>query len=622
MSEGLLATTIAARLAGADGRVAVVASDGAETGPAPAGPWLSVRVELGTAVVGPMTVPGTPGCATCVRLRAGKARADAEELHAVRDRFADRFRAADARLTGQAATIVAELVADEVGRSAPRTEGGVIRLRLDDLTTSVHRFLPEPLCPDCGSLPDDTAEAAMVRPEPRPKLARDTYRVRDLRAEAETLIDTYVDSQVGVIRGLQRTVYGTYPTTSAPMSLDRGSTGSESGFGRDLDFASAQITAVAEAMERYGGARPAGKRTVVHGSFKELSPDALDPRTLGLYPDERYAAQHFPYERYHEDLAMPWVWGHSFARGEPVLVPESVAYYRMHLVDPAHRSFVYEISNGCALGGCVEEAILHGILELAERDAFLLTWYARLPVRRLDPTTSRDSRIPLMIDRLRAGTGYDVHLFDTTTEAGIPSVWAVAVHPASSADIPKLFCAAASGFDPERAVANALLELAPMVEWRSGSWPQERAAAAAMVADPDLVRQMHDHTIVNAHIDAYDRFDFLLGGDRPAHSFADSFAGAFRPRDEDLSVDLRATVDRYLARGHDVVVVDQTTPEHRVAGLSCVKVLVPGLLPMTFGHWARRVDGLPRLLAAPQSLGYTERRLRPDEVNPHPHPFP
>jgi hypothetical protein len=69
MSEGLLATTIAARLSAADSRVAVMASDGAEVEPAPDGPWLSVRVELGTAVIGPLTVPGVAGCATCVRTR-------------------------------------------------------------------------------------------------------------------------------------------------------------------------------------------------------------------------------------------------------------------------------------------------------------------------------------------------------------------------------------------------------------------------------------------------------------------------------------------------------------------------------------------------------------------------
>jgi ribosomal protein S12 methylthiotransferase accessory factor len=68
-----------------------------------------------------------------------------------------------------------------------------------------------------------------------------------------------------------------------------------------------------------------------------------------------------------------------------------------------------------------------------------------------------------------------------------------------------------------------------------------------------------------------------------------------------------------------VIVVDQTTPEHQAGGFSCVKVIIPGTLPMTFGHDVRRVDGLPRLFDVPRRLG---KRLRAQDVNPDPHPFP
>jgi ribosomal protein S12 methylthiotransferase accessory factor len=43
------------------------------------------------------------------------------------------------------------------------------------------------------------------------------------------------------------------------------------------------------------------------------------------------------------------------------------------------------------------------------------------------------------------------------------------------------------------------------------------------------------------------------------------------------------------APANNVIVVDQTTPEHRAGGCSCVKVIVPGMLPVTFGHESRRL---------------------------------
>jgi ribosomal protein S12 methylthiotransferase accessory factor len=90
----------------------------------------------------------------------------------------------------------------------------------------------------------------------------------------------------------------------------------------------------------------------------------------------------------------------------------------------------------------------------------------------------------------------------------------------------------------------------------------------------------------------------------------------------DLRDDLDEMLRRYLDTGLDVIVVDQTTPEHRAGGFACAKTIIPGAMPMTFGHHHRRVDGLPRLYHVPHQLGYRERSLRPGELNPHPHPFP
>src|SRR6266702_726042 len=77
-------------------------------------------------------------------------------------------------------------------------------------------------------------------------------------------------------------------------------------------------------------------------------------------------------------------------------------------------------------------------------------------------------------------------------------------------------------------------------------------------------------------------------------------AGAFR--NLDLTDDLTVVLRRLRRHGLDVVVVDQTTPEHRAGGFSCVKAIVPGTLPMTFGHDNRRTYGLPRLFQVPKLL--------------------
>ncbi|MFI5913341.1 TOMM precursor leader peptide-binding protein [Dactylosporangium sp. NPDC051541] len=615
--------------AAASGQVVVVASDCwdmnaypavREAGRVSGGPWLPVRAELGRVVIGPVEVAGRPGCVQCAEARRQRAREHPEGYDAVRTRHAEALAQRPTELlTVLAAELIAGLVADEVARltrdvSAARTHCAMLYVDLRTLQVTTHRFLPDPLCPECGGLPTDDAESARIVLRSRPKPTPDTYRVRAVMDELDALRQTYVDAECGVVRVIRRDSSAGLAVAAAPMGLRGGQV--ESGFGRTRSYLASETIALLEALERYAGMQPGGKRTAVRASYTELRAQAIDPRTLGLHATDSYQSPDFRYRPFDENAPYRWVWGYSFVREAPVLVPEAYAYYGTH----DHDTFVYEISNGCALGSCLEEAILYGVLEIAERDAFLMTWYARMPVPRIDPSSARDRAIPTLVETIEAETGYLVHIFDITLEQGIPCFWVMAVNPSESDGQLKVVCAAGSHLDPERAVENALSELGPILASHIATLPHERRRAREMVADPSRVEAMADHTIANGDITAYHRFDFLTESTR-VRSFAD-IARSDGHRNTDLCDDLRSTIDRYRTTGLDVIVVDQTTPEHRAGGLSCVKVIIPGTLPMTFGHQFRRVDGLPRLYDVPRLLGFRSDRLAPEDVNPHPHPFP
>ncbi|MBT2207840.1 TOMM precursor leader peptide-binding protein [Actinomadura sp. NEAU-AAG7] len=580
-------------------------------------PWIPVRAELGRVVIGPFERPGEPGCADCAeqRRRANRLHSRAHDtvLADHRDELGGR---PSAWLTGLAADTVAALVADEIDRSArgrARTSDALLYLDLRTLEVTRHAFLPDPMCPVCGGLDDDTEDAARIVPRPRRKLAPGRYRVRDLAAHRDALAATYVDAECGLIRLLARDSDAGSVIAAAWMGLRDGAT--EGGYGRTRSYESSELVAILEALERHGGMFPGGRRTAVRGSHTELRDRALDPVELGLYPPER---QPPGYEPFDPDRRYDWVWGYSFRRDAPILVPETYAYYRVHASGKGR--FVYEISNGCALGGCREEAILHGVLEVAERDAFLMTWYARMPVPRIDLGSARGPTVPLIAEAIRAETGYDVMAFDTTLEQGIPCAWVMAVDPSSRDDRPAAVCAAGSHLDPESAVENALSELGSILPDLVRRYPAERERARAMVDDPSRVREMADHSLLYGTREAFSRLDFLVGTPHTVR-----FADMRRPaalRHTDLGDDLRELARRYLDAGLDVIVVDQTTPEHRAFDLSCVKVIIPGTLPMTFGHDQRRVDGIPRLRDVPHRLGYRDAPLEPSDANPHPHPFP
>ena len=613
--------------------------------------WLPVVAELDRIVIGPVVRPGSVGCDLCLAARRAGARADDAESRALGERYGAAYSDHVSPLLTPLAADLAAALAEALSVEALSVEAAervaeapkVTVLRLADLRISHHRLVPDPHCPHCGRLPDDGRDHAVIARQPRLKPNPDTARIRDLSGEAAALEARYVDDETGVVKGLTPRGLHTLPFVEAKAGPRESVDG---GYGRAFDFRTARVTAIAEALERLGGGRPGGRRTVVAGSHRELSAahpgEVLDPSRVGAHEPGRYLEPDFPYQPYHPDLSMPWVWGFSLTGEHPLLVPESLAYYRTRRHTSGPRPFVSEISNGCALGGCVEEAALYGLLELAERDAFLRTWYTSTPAPSIDLTTARDRRIPLLTDQIRRQHGYRVAVFDVTGEERVPCFWAVAQDAVPDPDRPAVLCAAGSGLDPERGVLSALHELVTVVEAYLMLYPERRREAERMRIDSELVRQMDDHALLYCDAVAAERLDFLLAAEHgdPAAPGLDLSVLTEQyawPRNADLRSDLDELVSRYAASGLEVIVVDQTTPEHAASGLSCVKVLSPGLLPMTFGHHLRRVHGLDRALRPPRRpcpgtgvnrgdgigpIRETGRPLTPDQLNPWPHPFP
>ncbi|MEV0278509.1 TOMM precursor leader peptide-binding protein [Streptomyces sp. NPDC050610] len=471
------------------------------------------------------------------------------------------------------------------------------------LAMSRHAFLPDPRCPKCSALPADTEQGARIVREARPKLSPGSSRVR--RLDPAGLDAAYVDAQSGLIPSVTSYTQHAFPFTEAVMAVP-GRSVEAAGYGRTRDFTSARAIAVAESLERLA-AYATSRRTSVRAGYAEVADDAIDPRSLGLYPPDRYRTPGFPYREFTEDAVADWVWGWSFGQDRPVLVPEDFVYYRLPKSGGGAPAFACEISSGCALGGCYEEAVLHGVLEVAERDAFLMAWYARTPLPEIDPAAVPDRRIPLVAERI-ARRGYRVRIFDSTREHGIPSFWTFAEDVTGTGRRPKAVSTGGSGLDPAEAILAALHELSQTVEYVSilALDPGWQDRAQHLTGHPDEVRSMADHLLCAANPDTFDRYSFLL--DDPAASTWRQGLERWRwPGSTDIGADLDEAVRRFAAAGMDVVAVDTTSTEQASGGFTCVKVMAPGSVPMTFGHAARRVTGLPRL---------------PRALNPHPHPFP
>jgi ribosomal protein S12 methylthiotransferase accessory factor len=127
--------------------------------------------------------------------------------------------------------------------------------------------------------------------------------------------------------------------------------------------------------------------------------------------------------RFHANLQLLWIEGHDVLHDEPVWVPYEVVHASAVTPAPTGSGCFSSTSNGLASGNDPQEALLHGICEVVERDAASV-WAAQ-PLERREATrialdTVDDDNCRHVIARCeRAGVA--VLLWDITSDIGLPA---------------------------------------------------------------------------------------------------------------------------------------------------------------------------------------------------------
>ncbi|MFJ9681129.1 TOMM precursor leader peptide-binding protein [Streptomyces sp. NPDC101194] len=593
---------------------------------ADARPAAGVQLTSRAVLIGPWGgEPGTTACGQCLAMRWQRLRSRSERealelggapngaVHwpVLTDYAVDAVWAVYRAVLGGGHDIPDATPAD---RALPR----VTRIDLVTLATATFPLLPEPLCPSCVQEVPDTAASARMVLRPARKPDPDGYRLRSLASYP--LPTAALANPVCGTLGSDIWINPT-STTTAPVAgthFVRGYAGLNdvTWSGQANSYDTSRTLAHLEGLERYAGTTRRRGTSPVVDSYNRLSDRALDPAACGLYAPETYANDPMvsPFD---PDRPIPWVWGHSLRDDRPVLVPARLAHYSAGVEAD---NFVFECSNGCATGGSLEEAILFGLLEIIERDAFLLAWYGRAPLTAIDLGSCRSPAVRTMADRA-ALHGYEVHAFDTRMDLPVPVVTALAVR--GDGGYGTLSFAAAAGFDPESTIESALSEVLTYIPHLPYQVAERHGELTAMAQDFTRVRQLKDHAqLYGLPAMAEHAKEYLDPVSvRPS---ADVFGDwePLRPRTGDLLDDLNLLRDRIAAVGHDVIVVDQTTPEQRRMGLHTVATLVPGFLPLDFGWTRQRALLMPRLRTAPRVAGRRADDLPESAVKRVPHPFP
>ena len=325
--------------------------------------------------------------------------------------------------------------------------------------------------------------------------------------------------------------------------------------------------AIGEAVERFAmlHAPPAFRMRPLH---------ALDAPTLSrddiaslLFRAEQYRLEGFRFRAFDDDLPLDWSWAVRASTNENVLVPTSL------VGRPSHESnrLADGTSNGYAAHPSEDEARLRALLEVIERDALLLHWYANQELTRV-----ADADVP-------AGT----LVLLGTADVDVPVVVAAACLPEGSL---RIGSAAAPSFDV--ALRRAVSEL-----------DGQLLGAPIVGPVPDLTR-------VDCGFGPRDHVAYYGGEtgrtvlERWKKSSSVVAAGELRARWPAQEATAETAVAAVHAAGLDVLFVDRSLPDLFGEDWHIVRALVPGTVEMSWGMAYRRLASprIAKLLASGASL--------------------
>ncbi|MEM8962665.1 MAG: YcaO-like family protein [Acidobacteriota bacterium] len=425
-----------------------------------------------------------------------------------------------------------------------------------------------------------------------------------------------ISSKVGLIRFISYGIYLPQDTfcmalgsSNADLSRFSEIQNADKAGGGGESLETAMAATIGEAVERYCMLFY-DKKDMVLAPYREVAADAVSPDTLRLYSRQQVKdkADHIRLDYFDEDTPIRWVAGYSLTHHRSRLVPATQVYMQYKL-DDGEGSPGRNASTGLAAGATLEEAILTGLYEVIERDAFVICWLHAKTGKRLiiDDADLQDS----MSRRFHTDhPSVDFQVFDITLDIPAFSVFGILRRPS---EFGMVNCVSSvCRLSPKAAMRKCLREVGQGMPYLRFLREQFK--------DWEPASDYSDLTTFDHHYTHYSKRPELIP---KALAFCDEVTDEIElSKIPDRSTgrvlgDLQACLDMIKQAGYEVIVVDITTPDIRDLGLHVVRVMVPGLVPIHGNHnfpylGVQRLHDIRDIMSWQPANGF----------NPYPHPFP
>lgn len=348
----------------------------------------------------------------------------------------------------------------------------------------------------------------------------------------------------------------------------------------------AKVKALGEYIERYCLDNP--QQNLYYKSFNELEGGAINPSDFVNFRDEDLNFRRKEYLEKIKSAKIKWVKGVNENEDTETLIPAQLVYVDYDFDgEPMIRP---RVSTGAATHETFDEALHSGILENIERDSYMISFLSKKSLPKINLENDFSEELEYFKRYL-----LDLHVFETTTELGIPSFMCLNLDKTGLG--PAVSVGLKSNLDPRRAIIGSIKESQQVRQWIRNLWIQRDGPK---ISKPEDIKEIEDRGFYWYDLDRIKDLDYLLNSSNEKDV-----------REIQSQVDKKKDLVAHLKKkGIDSYSVDLTAEQFKEAGFYVVRAIQPQLHPLFLDeafpcYWSERL----------------EKELNGREVNKTPHLF-
>lgn len=388
---------------------------------------------------------------------------------------------------------------------------------------------------------------------------------------------------------------------------NKSSVGTLYGGGSSFDKNKALIKASCEAIERYC-LKKYKKSKLIRASFKDFSKsEALPLKDIVSISNTQRKNKIFVRFRWNKNDEFYWIKGKSLVDGRNVFIPAQLVFVPYNLIN--EKILRLPISTGAASGTTFTGALMRGILEAIERDAFMIHYLNRTYGELIDI-----SHEPRLVEIAKYFKKYRLELYLINLPTNLKIYTFLSLLIDRSGVGPAVSAGLKSGLDPHNVALGSIEE-----SWHSRPWIR-----SALEKGPNLDEITRR---ANSLFDLKERGLFWVRPemikyikpwiDRNKKIKFSELPDFSRENDSD---NLQYIVKHLWEHKYEIYWADITCPEAKKHGFIVIKAIIPSLHPLYLDESYPYYGGR-RLYEVPVKLGFVAKPKKESELERRPHFF-